>query len=202
MCFWSESSSCPHFVWGGCGVKKERLLREQCLTEVLQELLTALQPLMASVCVTLLELGSHPATQVAWVEDAQHEPLLSLELCIAPYCLLMGMPTLCLLRFSPANSSICNWKKDWVTGRENYSREELEALFSADVFMVLSCIQNDQNTCLLFLLSPSEILETSKLNAGSRKWDWSDKEDLSWCWFWFVCLLLNFISFELFGRSR
>lgn len=60
-------------------MKKERLLREQCLTEVLQELLTALQPLMASVCVTLLELGSHPATQVAWVEDAQHEPLFSLE---------------------------------------------------------------------------------------------------------------------------
>lgn len=55
--------------------------------------------------------GPHPATQVAWVEDAQHQPLLSLELCIAPYCLLMGMQTLCLLQFSPANSSICNWKK-------------------------------------------------------------------------------------------
>lgn len=88
MCFWSESSSCPHLVWGGCGVKKERLLREQCLTEVLQELLTALQPLMASVCVTLLELTWSPSCNTSGMGGGCSAPASPLSRAL--YCTILS----------------------------------------------------------------------------------------------------------------
>lgn len=69
-------------------MKKERLLREQCLTEVLQELLTALQPLMALACGTLLELPWSPSCNMSGVGGGCSAPASPLSRAL--YCTILS----------------------------------------------------------------------------------------------------------------
>lgn len=171
------SSALLFTSWGSWGVKKQILLSQQWKKKMLQELPEALQPIMASAHGTLLVLpwSITLATPVKWVVNPQDQPILLIDLLLLQHG-ACNRDTVCMLiAFSPVNSSICNWKKKkGLQAQQIIPQKNWRHCFQ-QMCLFISHVQNEQNTYLLFLHSTWEILKTTELNPGSRKWNWSDK---------------------------